>query len=69
MLSESVSLQLMAGIERFNGEILPCEPQSCGSDEENAVRAKRRKGEGPAFVVHPSPPFKEFSGVREGARD
>ena len=53
MLSENVFLQLI-GIKRLNREILPCAPYGCGSDEDNTARAKRLKGEGPAFIVHPS---------------
>lgn len=44
--------------------ILPCVPYGCGSDEENTVGAKRLKGEGPAFIVHPSPNFKELNGAK-----
>lgn len=67
VLLENVFLQLMTGIKRFNGEILPCAPYGCGCDEENTARAKRLKGEGPAFFVHPSH-FKELNGAREEAQ-
>lgn len=48
--------------------ILPCAPYGCDSDEENTVGAKRLKGEGPAFIVHPSHHFKELNGAKGGVK-
>lgn len=69
MLLENVFLQLMTGIKRFSGEILPSATYGCASDEENTARAKRLKGKGPAFFVPPSPCFRELNRAREGAQD
>lgn len=63
VLLENVFLQLMTGIKRFNGEILPSAPYGCASDEENSARAKRLKGKGPAFFV---PPLSLFQRVKQG---